>query len=272
MTHTRTIRLMMASAALLTLAGPAFALDGADMMKKLSAAFEVNGTSVTFDKAEANGDVVTASGVKLQVAAQPGESIKIGDVTFEGVEETDRGGYYAETVSFADVNVSEKEDSVSIKDIAIGGLSIPANASGGTIDDILLYESFGTGPMEVKVKGKDVFKIASIESNLTRRENDAGFDFDGTMNGLYADLSEVEDAKAKDAIEARPEADRRPDDDEGKLGTRERQSRRRGICARLQEYRPAEHRHGFLRLHASVHEGAAGGEQGRTSQSEQGRG
>ncbi|WP_085025111.1 hypothetical protein [Ensifer aridi] len=201
MTHTRTIRLMMASAALLTLAGPAFALDGADMMKKLSAAFEVNGTSVTFDKAEANGDVVTASGVKLQVAAQPGESIKIGDVTFEGVEETDGGGYYAETVSFADVNVSEKEDSVSIKDIAIGGLAIPGNASGGTINEILLYESFGTGPMEVKVKGKDVFKIASIESNLTRRENDAGFDFDGTMNGLYADLSEVEDAKAKDAIE-----------------------------------------------------------------------
>ncbi|OAP48089.1 hypothetical protein [Sinorhizobium americanum] len=201
MMHTRKIRLMMASAALLTLASPAFALDGADMMKKLSAALEVNGTSLAFDKAEADGDDVTASGVKLQVVAQPGESVAIGDVTFEGVKETDDGGYYAETVSFADVNVTEKEDSASVKDIAIGGLSIPGNASGGTIDDILLYESFGTGPVEVKVKGKDVFKIASIESNLSRQENDAGFDFDATMAGLYADLSEVEDAKAKDAID-----------------------------------------------------------------------
>ncbi|OAP40530.1 hypothetical protein AU381_01050 [Sinorhizobium glycinis] len=201
MMHTRKIRLMMASAALLTFAGPAFALDGADVMKKLSAALEVNGTSLAFDKAEVDGDVVTATGVKFQVATKPGDSVNIGEMTLEGVEETDGGGYYAETVSFPDVNVSEKEDSVSVKDIAIGGLSIPGNASGGTIDDILLYESFGTGPIEVKVKGKDVFKIASIESKLTRQENDAGFDFDATMAGLNADLSDVEDAKAKDAID-----------------------------------------------------------------------
>ncbi|WP_018239318.1 hypothetical protein [Ensifer sp. BR816] len=201
MMHKRKTRLMMASAALFTLASPAFALDGADVIKKLSAALEVNGTSIAFDKAEADGDVVTVTGVKLQVAATPGESVNIGEMTLEGVEETDDGGYLAETVSFPDVDVSEKEDSVSVKDIAIGGLSIPGNAAGGTIDDILLYESFGTGPIAVKVKGKDVFKLASIESSLTRQENDAGFDFDATLAGLNADLSDVEDAKAKEAIE-----------------------------------------------------------------------
>lgn len=71
MIHTRKVRLMLASAALLTLAGPAMALDGADMMQKLNAATSPNGTSVTYDKAEADGDVVTVTGMKLQVVAKP---------------------------------------------------------------------------------------------------------------------------------------------------------------------------------------------------------
>ncbi len=145
MMHTRKIRLMMASAALLTLAGPAFALDGADLMKKLDAATNANGTSFTYDKAEVDGDKVTVSGVQLKVASQPGDALKIGELTFEGVEETEGGGYYAETVSFPDVNLSQDEGSLSVKDILISGLTIPANANGGTINDILLYESASTG-------------------------------------------------------------------------------------------------------------------------------
>ncbi|HXV31818.1 MAG TPA: hypothetical protein VD840_15950 [Sinorhizobium sp.] len=201
MMHARKIRLMMAGAALLTLAGPAFALDGADMVKKLNAALELNGSSLAFDKADVDGDVVTVTGAKLQLKTKPGESFNIGEMTFEGVEETDGGGYYAETVSFPDVDAADGKDTLSIKDITIGGLSIPGTASAATIDNILTYESFGTGPLEVKIKGKNVFSIASIESNLTRQDNDAGFDFDATVAGVKADLSDVEDAKAKDAID-----------------------------------------------------------------------
>ncbi|NRP71047.1 hypothetical protein ILFOPFJJ_01930 [Ensifer psoraleae] len=201
MTHTRKIRLMMASAAFLTLAGPAFALDGADMMKKLDAALSTNGSSILFDKADVNGDVVTVTGVKLQTAANPGETVLIGDVTFEGVEENENGGYYSETVTFPDINVSAEGSSFSAKDLSIGGLLIPGNPAGDTINDILLYETAGTGPIVVNVKGKDVFTAESTEANLTRQENDAGFDFDATLAGLKADLSGVEDAKAKEAIE-----------------------------------------------------------------------
>ncbi len=201
MMHARTIRLMMASAAFLTFAGPAFALDGADMMKKLSAALELNGSKLSFDKAEADGDTVTATGVKLQVATKSGQSLDIGEVTFEGVEEMDDGGYYAETVSFPDVDATDGKDAISLKDIAIGGLEIPGNPSGDTIDDILLYESFSTGPLVLTVKGKEAFTIASMEGNLTRQENDAGFDFDATIAGVQADLSEMDDAKTKEAIE-----------------------------------------------------------------------
>ncbi|WEZ83851.1 hypothetical protein P6U16_03520 [Rhizobium sp. 32-5/1] len=201
MMHMRNFRLMLASAAFISLTGPAFALDGAALMTKLNAAYAVSGATITYDGVEVDGDTVTVKGATLKVTAKPDQTVKIGDVTMEGVVENDDGGYYVETVSLPDVNITEAEGSVSAKNIAIGGMSIPGNPAGGTINDMLLYESAGTGPVVVTAKGKQVFSMEESEGNLTRQESDAGFDFDGTLTGLKGDLSMVEDAKSKDAIE-----------------------------------------------------------------------
>ncbi|MDR9760003.1 hypothetical protein RJJ37_10180 [Rhizobium redzepovicii] len=199
MKHMRNLRLMMASTAFLALAGPSFALDGADMMKKLNAATSAGGTVITFEKADVDGDTVTATGVQVGYANLPGDTLKIGELTFEGVEETEGGGYHAKTVSFPDIDMSQEEGRFSAKDIEIAGLTIPANATGETLNDILLYETVSTGPIALNVKGKDVFAIEGIESNLERQ--DGGFTYDANVAGLKADLSQVEDASAKDAIE-----------------------------------------------------------------------
>ncbi|MBB3647554.1 hypothetical protein FHX14_003769 [Rhizobium sp. BK619] len=199
MKHMRNLRLMMASTAFLALAGPSFALDGADMMKKLNAATSAGGTVITFEKAEVDGDTVTATGIQVGSASLPGDTLKIGELTFEGVEETEGGGYHAKTVSFPDIDMSQEEGRFSAKDIEIAGLTIPANATGETLNDILLYETVSTGPIALNVKGKDVFAIEGIESNLERQ--DGGFTYDANVAGLRADLSQVEDASAKDAIE-----------------------------------------------------------------------
>ncbi|WP_049731030.1 hypothetical protein [Rhizobium ecuadorense] len=195
----RNLRLMMASTAFLALAGPSFALDGADMMKKLNAATSAGGTVITFEKAEVDGDTVTATGVQVGSTSLPGDTLKIGELTFEGVEETEGGGYHAKTVSFPDIDMSQEEGRFSAKDIEIAGLTIPANAAGDTLNDILLYETVSTGAIAVNIKGKDVFAIEGIESNLERQ--DGGFTYDANVAGLKADLSQVEDASAKEAIE-----------------------------------------------------------------------
>ncbi|URK88105.1 hypothetical protein LP421_11445 [Rhizobium sp. RCAM05350] len=201
MMPTRNLRLMLASAAFIGLSGPAFALDGADLVTKLNAAYALNGATVAYEKVAVDGTTVTLTGVSVKSTAAPGKDFKIGEVTLEGVEETDNGGYYAETVTLPDVDVKEDETAITAKDITIGGLSIPGNAAGGTINDIVLYGSAGSGPVTVAVKGKQVFSMEESEANLTKQESDAGFDFDATFSGIKADLSDVEDAKSKDAIE-----------------------------------------------------------------------
>ncbi|QIO54935.1 MULTISPECIES: hypothetical protein [Rhizobium] len=199
MKHLRNLHLMMASTAFLTLASPALALDGTDMMKKLNAATSAGGTVITFEKAEADGDTVTATGVQVGSSSLPGDTLKIGDLTFEGVEEIEGGGYHATTVSFPDIDISHEEGRFSANEIQITGLTIPANATGDTLNDFLLYETVSTGPIALNIKGKDVLAIESIESNLERQ--DGGFAYDANVAGLKADLSQVEDANAKEAIE-----------------------------------------------------------------------
>ncbi|MGO7184278.1 hypothetical protein ACCT14_26780 [Rhizobium brockwellii] len=199
MKHLRNLHLMMASTAFLTLASPALALDGTDMMKKLNAATSAGGTVITFEKAEADGDTVTATGVQVGSSSLPGDTLKIGDLTFEGVEEIEGGGYHATTVSFPDIDISHEEGRFSANEIQIRGLTIPANATGDTLNDFLLYETVSTGPIALNIKGKDVLAIESIESNLERQ--DGGFAYDANVAGLKADLSQVEDANAKEAIE-----------------------------------------------------------------------
>lgn len=201
MMPTRNLRLMLASAAFIGLSGPAFALDGADLVTKLNAAYALNGANVSYEKVAVDGTTVTLSGVSVKSTAAPGSDFKIGEVTLEGVEETDGGGYYVETVTLPDVDIKEAENQVTAKDITLGGLSIPGNPTGGTINDIVLYETAGTGPVTVMSKGKQVFSMEESEANLTKQESDAGFDFDATFSGIKADLSDVEDAKSKDAIE-----------------------------------------------------------------------
>ena len=120
--------MLAASAAFLTLAGPSFALDGGDMMKKLSAAIGAGGTVITFEKADVEGDTVTASGVEVGIASLPGDKLKIGDITFEGVKETEGGGYYAKSVAFPDVDKKQEDGHLSARDIQVQGLTIPANA------------------------------------------------------------------------------------------------------------------------------------------------
>ncbi|WP_428428190.1 hypothetical protein [Pararhizobium sp.] len=201
MMPTRNLRLMLASAAFIGLSGPAFALDGADLVTKLNAAYALNGATVAYEKVAVDGTTVTLTGVSVKSTAAPGKDFKIGDVTLEGVEETDGGGYYAETVTLPDVDVKQDETAITAKDISIGGLSIPGNPAGGTINDIVLYETAASGPVTVTDKGKQVFSMDESEANLTKQESDAGFDFDMTFSGIKADLSGVEDAKSKDAIE-----------------------------------------------------------------------
>lgn len=200
MMRTSHFRTLLAGAALATVASPAFALDGADLLAKLNATYATSGVTVTSSNVAVDGSTVTLEGAELKATGSEAP-LKLGTVTMEGVEEADDGGYTIETVSFEDINVTEPDTTVSAKDISVSGVSIPGKVVPGTLDSLMMYESATTGPVSVTAKGKEVFSMSGVEANLSRMDDDAGLEFDATLSDLKADLSTVEDPKTKDALD-----------------------------------------------------------------------
>jgi hypothetical protein len=199
MMRTSHFRSLLAGAALATLASPAFALDGADLMTKLNATYATSGVSVGYSNVAVDGSTVTLEGTELK-ATGTDTPIKLGTVTMEGVEEDGDGGYTIETIGFEDVNVTEAESTVSAKDLALNGVAVPGKIVPGTLESLLMYESATAGPISVTSKGKEVFSMSGMETNITRMDNDAGLEFDAKFSDLKADLTSVEDPKAKDTL------------------------------------------------------------------------
>ncbi|MDK4732823.1 hypothetical protein [Rhizobium sp. CNPSo 3490] len=195
----RTTRLMLSGAAFFSLAGSAFALDGADLLKKLNAAYAAQGGTISAEGIDIDGTTVTLKNVSLKPTG--GESLPIGEVTLSGVEEDEDGGYYIEEATFPDINKTEDGVTVTAQQLTLGGISIPSTPGGDSLDTMMLYETAHTGPLKVVKDGAEVFSVLESNMNLTLREDESGFDFDGAFKSMKADLSKAEDAQSKDAIE-----------------------------------------------------------------------
>lgn len=195
----RTTRLMLSGAAFFSLAGSAFALDSADLLKKINAAYAAQGGTISADGVDIDGTTVTLKNVSVKPAS--GESLPIGEVTLSGVEEDEDGGYYIEEAAFPDINKTEDGVTVTAEGLTLGGISVPATAGGDTLDIMMLYETAHTGPLKVVKDGEEMFSLLESDVNLTLREDESGFDFDGAFKSMKADLSKAEDPQSKDAIE-----------------------------------------------------------------------
>ncbi len=199
MTFYRTTRLMLSSAAILSFAGSAFALDGQDLLKKINAAYSQQGGTVTADSVDIDGTTVTLKNTSFKPNA--GEPIAIGDITLSGVEEQDDGGYYIEEAAFPDISSSKEGVTVSAQEMTLGDISVPAQP-GDTIDSMFFAESAHTGPIKVVKDGAEVFSVLESDMNATLREDESGFDFDGAFKSMKADLSQAGDSPdSKEAIE-----------------------------------------------------------------------
>lgn len=203
MTLYRSTRILLASAALCAFTGPALALDGQDLLKKINASFASGGTTITADNIEVSGTDVLLKGVKFGVEGQAAEKpLALEQLTLQGVSEEDDGAYYIERVDFPEVNVSEEKSSFKVQDLYLSGVYVPGDVNAKGIDSLMFYEEAHSGPVDVTVDGKSVFSMAEAVGTMGLSEDETTITFEGTVSGVKADLSTVEDPQAKAQIEA----------------------------------------------------------------------
>jgi hypothetical protein len=191
-------RLLLAGTACLILSSPALALDGNDLLAKFNAAAKQQGITLGARSIDVQGSTVTLADATLKPEGTSG-NFKLGNVTLEGVEEAD-GGYSIDKIAFPNINVTEDKATVTASDLSLSGVSVPAQATGDSLDTILLYEEAHAGPINVSVDGATLFSIGETSIKSTIAEDRGSIEFSGAMDGIKANLSTVTEPKAKEAI------------------------------------------------------------------------
>lgn len=195
-----TRQVLFASAALLTLSAPAFALDGGDVLKKINAAYAAQGGEIAAGSVAVDGSTVTLNSVTFNAAADPAKKIPVGNITLEGVEENN-GGYKIKNARFDNIDYKQENIEIKASDIYMSGLVIPADATTGKVDALMFYDEAHSGPISVSVDGKPAFSLEETSATMSVSDDKSSIGFELDASGFKADLSEVNDPATKDAIE-----------------------------------------------------------------------
>ncbi|MDI7861039.1 DUF945 family protein [Rhizobiaceae bacterium n13] len=201
MTYYRRTRLMLAGAALVSLSGPAFAIDGTDLLNKINAAYAPQGHAITATSVKVDGSTVTLSGVGIARVGAPATDGTIGDVSLDGVEEDGQGGYGIASIKFPNINVTEDGVNLTAQDLSLTNVTIPADATQNSLSSLILYEKAQSGPVKFTKDGAEVFSLTGITSNLAKRDNASGLDFDFLASGLKGDVSRIDDPATREALQ-----------------------------------------------------------------------
>jgi hypothetical protein len=191
---------LLALTALHSPAALAQAIDADDFGSKLKQS--LSSTNEGFDYAEAvsEGDRVLLRDATLPTGDD--ERLELGTLTFEGVEPASDGGYTARSVSVPDIDRTEDGTRVRVTGISASELEIPGDADGDLMDNTLFYQQARTGPVTVSIEDGTVFELSEIVVDVAPKADDSGFDSMVRAEGMMIDLSAVEDAKAREALEA----------------------------------------------------------------------
>ncbi|HBF32319.1 MAG TPA: hypothetical protein DDW73_22280 [Rhizobium sp.] len=195
--------LLFASAAIAVLPCSAYALDGQDLLKKINAAYAAGGAAINATAVEVNGDTVILRNTTLKPdAASTKDPVPLGTVTMKGVAAIDDGSYEIDRVEFQPINITENKSTMTASDLYLSGVTVPAKTDGADLSSILFYEKAHSGPINVKVDGKDILSVGEVQANSAIEDDGASLSFDANITGFKLDLSTVDDAKSKEAIDA----------------------------------------------------------------------
>lgn len=197
------ITALLASTAFVMTQSPAYALDGQDLLAKINAATYGDGNGLIAAKSiEVDDDDVTLKGVTFTPPGPDAKTSELGDITLQDVSEEDGGAYHIGLIEFPDIDVTEDTTNAKVSELYVSGLWIPGDVNTGDINSVLLFEEAHSGPVSIAVDGKEVLSMAEAKSTMEVSDDEGTISFDGEVTGIKVDLSTVEDADSKEALDA----------------------------------------------------------------------
>jgi hypothetical protein len=190
---------LCASALTLLIACPAFAeVDAKAVTDALSAQLAKQGLKVTIASSTLDGSNVIAKDISIAFAEA--EPFKLEQVVLESVTEDGKGGYLIGTIAGPATVIEENDMKIDLGASAITGYSVPAADNPDPVASLGLYDALTVGPVKISNKGAEVFRMDGIKATMSKYEAGKPFAFDASIDGLWGDLTKVEDPAAQKTI------------------------------------------------------------------------
>ncbi len=188
-----------ASALTLLAAFPALAeVDAKAVTDALSAQLAKQGLKVTVGSSTLDGSNVIAK--DISVIFVESEPFKLEQVVLESVTEDGKGGYLIGTIAGPATTIEDKDMKIDLGASAITGYSVPAPNNPDPVAALGLYDALTVGPVKVSNKGAEVFRMDGIKATMSKYEAGKPFMFDASVDGLWGDLTKIEDPEAQKTI------------------------------------------------------------------------
>jgi hypothetical protein len=199
------LRLLAATSALVVVfAGSAYAVDGNAVAARLKAVYAEQGGTVEYSNVETNGSTIILKDTKVSTAGLK-QSFSAGDVTLSDVSDVSGGGFKIGSMTIPDINFTpegEAATKITVEGINFEGITLPAEGATEPLAKILQYEKADVKHVGVNTKGKDVFTADDLTVAISPLTETSPVTFTSDVASFKADLTDVEDPKTKDALEA----------------------------------------------------------------------
>lgn len=159
-------KLSLSAALCVTLAAPAFALDGAVLQERITDLAKSNNLNITSDNVTVDGTTVTLEGVKIApLEAKKGsdEKLPIGKITLTNVQEGSDGSYTADKLVVDDIDIKDGADTnpsqLVIQGLEANNLYLAAKDAPYRPSQHLPYQNAKIKKINFTVNDKNVFVI-----------------------------------------------------------------------------------------------------------------
>ena len=195
---------LLATAATGLMIQSASALEAQAFVDRVAAVYQKIGYDFKFGPATLDGDTVTVQGVTVNMAgieSEPTSFVSDTVITFTGVTERPDGSYMADSVTIPDIDTdfaSEPAGHVTLSDIRIDGLFVPAGETIPASALLQLVGTISTGPLSVQREGEEVLRYERFEAANTfspEQGSDALSDITAKLavTGMSIDLTSMQE-------------------------------------------------------------------------------
>jgi hypothetical protein len=199
--HRNALRMLAASSILFVLPlSSAYAQDATAVAERLKAALAAQGMELSWSGVSGDASEMVIAGAKLGAPGAEGAAA-LGDVTLSDISEDD-GALKVGSLTLPDYSVTEDGAEVDVQGIALTGLTLAAEGSTDPMAGLMLYETADMESMTVTIGDKTPFSMTQLHFEMTPPSDGGAMEFSGAAEKFSADLTMVEDAESRKAIDA----------------------------------------------------------------------